>query len=137
MVYTYSPYGNQNSDILFDLRQTREKIITAHLIDIKDSKDTFNYPAWYRNIILLYSFVHHLIKTKRKESDIDVEEKFNQYKKKTLQILNQYPQVYRGISKNTQGITEIEEALLFLEKFVLDMMEIRGVFGKSKYVKGL
>lgn len=134
MVYkTQGDYGDNYKDILFDMRQFRVKLISAHILDVYKAQKDRNYGEWVRGLELLYATVEHMIKEKR----FDVEEHYNTLKEDAIKVINKYKLAAQRKSNDPQGVQEIEKALLLIQRFLFERMHKKGVFGRQWDEPGL
>jgi len=133
----YNSFNSEDeSQVQWDLRQIRAKIIGLHLLRIDQSCVERDYQAWTRNIRLLFKFVEHFVSKKVE----DFEKKFNEKIESLIECLNneKNKQVYFGRSQDGQATWEIETYLFDLEKWVYHGMEESGLWGtRSDNLEGL
>ena len=127
--YNYGSDDDDGASLKFDLRVVRAKLIGQHIADIYEAQIARDYMGWLRHINLLHTAVHHLV-------DRAVEE-YPDLKKQVLEIINKNTNVFLGKSFDPKGVTEVEEGLLELQRYLLSAMESNGVFGKQEDVSGL
>lgn len=115
-----------NPNVLFDLRQTYAmKILTPILEELEVVRTKNDYRIWWELLTThLYVNVH------QKLSD-DERTEFDLKEKETMNVLNKYPNVFKGMDRNPEGTYLIKKSLMTLEMWLKNKMEEKGLYGKG------
>lgn len=121
---------NFGSDMLFDLRVFRARMIANQWEKIDRYKDEANYYQWFKALRSLYSTVAHKLgdKLRKEYQNLEIE---------TLKVINNNEAVFTRKSYDAKGMTLLENSLLAMELFLLQAMEDKSVFGKRQGMQGL
>jgi len=122
--------------VSYDLRETRAKLITKHLIFIEEASRNGDYIHWLKNLKLLFKTIEHFVSKK-----VD---KFNEtYYNLLKELINKVNEneetlkVYLGKSKNPIAMNDIETCLDKLEMHLYRGMEESGLWGTKRSYEGL
>lgn len=134
-------YNNYNSqpnpytdELSYDLRSIYARIVGMHMLDIYAARKTRDYREWLRNIDSLFTVTAHKIQTKKsKESS----KGFEDLRKEVVKTINKHKEVFLKNSNDSRGITELEDALMALERYIYSFMDDANIFGSKRQAIGL
>lgn len=128
MAYKESFQDYQNEQMLWDFRQFYVQYVALYLKDIKIAEDEKNY----KNLTIYYDRLHGVIYGRIKKPSDKEDKQYNILKKNLLLTFNKYEAVYRRMSNDSEGITEIENAFNQIKIYLINLMESKGMFGTKK-----
>ena len=128
-----SDYTPENPNILFDLRQTYAmSILTPILLLIEEHRTKNEFPQWFDKLTMsLYINIYQKLTEGEREE-------YKTILQGTLNVINKYPEAYKGKDKTFEEVHKIKSALATLEMWMKDKMEETGMYGKTmSYDEGL
>jgi hypothetical protein len=141
MGYNPNYYNNQNTPVSdreetipYDLRQIYAiNLVGEHLQDIARARKMDNYYAYFKCLKDLWVITQHKIK---KNAD-EVRKKWNKLIDEATEIINTYPMIFKGKSREGKGVFLIEQCLNKIEMFLYNYLEEVGIFGTKWDDEGL
>lgn len=134
-------YNNYNSqpnpytdELSYDLRAIYARMVGMHMLDIYAARKNRDYAEWLRNIDSLFTVTAHKIESKK---TIESSKNFEELREEVIKVINKYREVFLKNSKDSKGITELEEGLMKLEKFIYHFMDKANIFGSKRQAVGL
>lgn len=127
-------YEDYNDDVTlaYDLRQRYAKLVGDHLEDVTYHRKNRDFPSYYNSLDDLYVVVAHKFKDTKKSPD-----KYQDLIKELIILANKYPQAWIGNNSNSQQVTEIEQQLKKIEKYLYFKMDEGNIFGSKRGDEGL
>jgi len=122
----YKTEAQEETNLAYDLRQRRAKIIGDCLDEVVYSAKTGNYYVWLKNIEDLYDISEHAFNEKEETA-----KKYKELKDAVTKLANDYPQVWLKKSNTAQPAAEIENALRILFRYLMNRIEDSGIFGRG------
>lgn len=127
----FSNFNNSNNEeegkMAWDLRQVFAKDIVGETLKlIALARRVNDYPNWFK--LLKRDLATEIYKNLSPEENQDIDEKI----KSTIEILNKNISAYQKKVSDAKSINAVENALIDLEKLMLNLMQVEGMFGSKE-----
>lgn len=122
----YKPAEQEETNLAYDLRQRRAKIIGDCLDEVVYSAKSGNYYVWLKSIEDLYDISEHAFNEKD-----DTAKEYKRLKKEVTTLANTYPQVWLKKNNEPTAAAKIEDSLRILFRYLMLRIEDSGIFGRG------
>jgi hypothetical protein len=116
-----------NSELVYDLRQTRVKIIEAIKFRVYQFKIQDDYSNWLKELRNLYTVINHKILAKE-------EKEYEELLSSTLKTISENRTAFLKQDRNPEKVESIYRTLSNLEMWLWKMMEKHRLFGYKEDV---
>ncbi|MBU1234993.1 MAG: hypothetical protein KKC77_19070 [Proteobacteria bacterium] len=117
-------------DLVYDLRQTRAKILERKLDHIDMLWVTNDYPGCFEALTNLKVWVNHQLDEKERKE-------YETIYSNAIIIINKYPGAFNKQDTRKESVNAIKYALTTLLEWLLDKMEDHAMFGTKEEEQGL
>ena len=130
MVYNYNYNPDDNTTLVYDLRQKYAEIVGSILEEVARARSEDKFIEWFKWLDDLHTEI---------DQKFTKQERVEYYKEldKTLKVLNNNRAAYLKTGTNEEQISNVKSALKGLNMWLKLLMEKHKMFGAKEEVEGL